>query len=91
MANFDPDIVCQAILANQPTRIALNHLDYIDIASKKTRKGTAKISSFVTTLESSIRRKIDYLGFGPETLVLNSRNIKPLKNNTSSRPKELHK
>ncbi len=91
VANFDPNIVYQAILANQPTRIVLNHLDYIDIACKKTRKTTAKISSFVTAVECSIKRKIDYLGFGPDSLVLNSRNIKPLKNNASSRPKELQK
>jgi adenylosuccinate synthase len=88
VARFDPAIVCQAILTNQPTRIVLNHLDYIDIACRRSRKITDKASFFVRNIETLIERKIDYLGFGPEILVANS-HILNSKKYKISRAKEL--
>jgi adenylosuccinate synthase len=79
VARFDPDIVLQAIMVNQPTRIILNHLDYIDISCRHKRAITDKADAFVSYLESFIGRKIDYFGFGPDFLVENQRTIREVK------------
>ena len=69
VGRFNPDIVRQAIMVNQPTRIVLNHLDYIDISCRHKHALTEKAMLFVADVESSIERRIDYIGFGrPELL-----------------------
>lgn len=64
VGRFDPEIVCRAIQANQPTRIVLNHLDYVD---PRVREGflTAKARAFVEKVEAEIERQVDWLGIGP--------------------------
>ncbi len=69
VARFDPDIVRQAIVVNQPTRIVLNHLDYIDTSCRQINKLTAKASEFVNEIELLIGEKIDCTGFGPASLI----------------------
>jgi adenylosuccinate synthase len=61
---FDREIVCRAIQANQPSRIVLNHLDYVD---PQVRGGSlsAKARLFVEKIEAEIGRKVDWLGTGP--------------------------
>ena len=46
VGRFDPEIVRRAIQANQPTRIVLNHLDYVD-PEVRDRSLTAKARTFV--------------------------------------------
>ena len=55
VGRFDPGVVRRAILANQPTRIVLNHLDYVD---PLVRDGTltAKARAFVEMVEKGIGR-----------------------------------
>ena len=53
IGKFDPEIVKQAIIANKPTSIVLNHLDYIDLNKRK---------EFINYVENSINQKIDYIG-----------------------------
>ena len=79
VGRFDPDIVRQAIIVNKPTRIVLNHLDYIDVSCKHKQMLTEKAAAFVTNVESLIGRKIDYVGFGPAFLLANRRNIRKVK------------
>lgn len=64
VGRFDPEVVRRAIQANQPTRIVLNHLDYID---PRVRDGflTAKARAFVEMVEEGIGRCVDWLGIGP--------------------------
>jgi adenylosuccinate synthase len=66
---FDPEIVQRAIQINQPTRIALNHLDYVDASCRVSQTTNEKVSAFVADIESLIKRRIDYLGFGPDILI----------------------
>ena len=68
VGRFDPEIVCRAIQANRPTRIALNHLDYID---PRVRDGvlTAKARAFVEMVEEGIGRSVDWLGIGPGQMI----------------------
>ena len=64
VAEFDDEIVKKAITVNNPTRIALNHLDYIDWESK-FRGLTTKTRSFLAYVKNLIGRDIDLIGFGP--------------------------
>ncbi len=53
IGKFDSEIVKQAIISNRPTKIVLNHLDYIE---------ETKQNSFVQKVENLINQKIDYIG-----------------------------
>ncbi len=79
VARFNPDVVRQAIIVNQPTCIVLNHLDYIDTTCRDLNMPTDKALSFVGHIESLIERKIIYLGFNPASLVARSINSSKLK------------
>jgi adenylosuccinate synthase len=70
IAYFDAEIVRQAVLINQPTRIVMNHLDYIESPSDLARSPvSARVRQFIATVESAIARRIDYYGFSPATLL----------------------
>jgi adenylosuccinate synthase len=62
VARFDADLVRRAIQANQPTTIALNHIDYVD-AGCSTGEITAKAAAFVEDVEHQIGAPVDVLGF----------------------------
>jgi adenylosuccinate synthase len=64
VGRFDPEIVRRAIQANQPTRIVLNHLDYVD-PKVCERSLTAKARAFIKMVEDKICRPVDWLGIGP--------------------------
>ncbi len=53
VAKIDYKLIKEAILVNRPTRIILNHLDYVE---------EKKRDDFITNLEKEISRKIDYIG-----------------------------
>ena len=64
VARFSPEIVKKAIVTNRPTKIILNHMDYVcsDIKNKRVNK-------FIEMVERSINHHVDYLGFGPASIV----------------------
>lgn len=64
VGRFDPEIVRRAIQTNQPSRIVLNHLDYID-PRVRDESLTAKARLFVEKIEADIGRQVDWLGTGP--------------------------
>ena len=76
VARFDPVIVQKSIISNQPSRIVLNHLDYIDNKSNKSNALTERTRRFVADVESSIGRNINYLGFGPDFLIESMKKLK---------------
>lgn len=59
---FDPELVRRAISVNAPTRIVMNHLDYVgkiaDLQDPQSR-----LSKFVSKVELDIGRRIDIFGF----------------------------
>jgi adenylosuccinate synthase len=65
VGRFDPSIVRRAIQANQPTRIVMNHLDYVD---PRVHDGsfTSKARAFVEKVEADIGQPVDWLGIGPD-------------------------
>lgn len=78
VALFDPEIVRQAIACNHPTTIALNHLDYVD-ASSNRESISDRVVRFVSSVQSSIGREIDYLGFDQSTLIANNQHLREVK------------
>lgn len=67
VALFDPKIVINSILVNKPSRIVLNHLDYLDWGTR-TGNQSLKVSKFIKRVERDLESKIDFIGFGPEHL-----------------------
>jgi len=68
VARFDPVIVRTSIEANVPTRIVLNHVDYVDASCRETGRLTVKAARFVEQIERELDTSIDYLGFGPASM-----------------------
>jgi len=76
VGRFNPEVVRTAIEVNRPTRIVLNHLDYIDW-SARSEGPTFKILQFVKQVNSLIGRSVDYCGYGPSSDALQA---SPFKN-----------
>ncbi|MEY9326239.1 adenylosuccinate synthetase [Sinorhizobium fredii] len=64
VGSFDVEIVSRAILANVPTRIALNHLDYVGNIEELV-EAKSGVRQFINQVSLAIHRKIDWLGFSP--------------------------
>ena len=69
VARFDATVVRAAIEANNPSHIVLNHLDYVDASCRKTHQLNSKTEQFVTHVEQEIGSKVDFVGFGPSSIV----------------------
>lgn len=68
VAHFDPEIVRRALDANRPTRLVLNHLDYIG-RQRDLDNGRTALGKFIRQTENDIGRNIDWFGFSGSTLV----------------------
>ena len=77
VARFNPKIVLMALEVNKPTKIVLNHLDYLCSANVSNRDQI--LHDFIRRTETSIKRNIEYLGFGPNLLERNHHNIISMK------------
>jgi adenylosuccinate synthase len=69
VAKFDPTIVRQAIGANAPTRVVLNHIDHVDLRCAETNSLTLEGDRFVRWVEEATSVGITLVGFGPHSLV----------------------
>ena len=68
VGGFDAKIVKQAIGINNPTRICLNHLDYVD--AKVSQNVISPIAiDFLDHVEKIIFRKIDLIGVNPNMVI----------------------
>lgn len=67
VARFNPVLVRQAIAANNPSVIILNHVDHVDAAARDHL--TMRARAFVEDVSASIGRSVDYIGLGPDLLV----------------------
>jgi adenylosuccinate synthase len=68
VAEFDENIVNQAILVNKPNIIVLNHCDYIDSSVYQKTLLTDKVVKTIEQIETALKRKIDFIGTGENTL-----------------------
>lgn len=62
---FDAELVRRALDANAPTRIVMNHLDYVGKANDLD-DANSKLRTFITNIELEIGRDIDWKGFSPQ-------------------------
>ncbi len=62
IAHFDSNIVKKAIISNRPTKIILNHVDYVLEDDKK---------DFIENIENEINLKIDFIGLSNSMLEKN--------------------
>lgn len=68
VGHFSADIVRQAIAVNHPSRIVLNHLDYVDpMVADGVMTATAR--AFVEKVSADIGQPIDWLGTSPSDMV----------------------
>jgi adenylosuccinate synthase len=68
VARFDASIARRAIIANRPSRIVLNHLDYID-PSARDGNLSQKASEFIAEIEEQLEAKVDWVGVGPDKII----------------------
>ncbi|MEI6827750.1 MAG: adenylosuccinate synthetase [Desulfuromonadales bacterium] len=69
VARFDSEVVINAINTNNPDRIILNHIDYIDNSFSGFEFISSKINAYVREVEGLINHKIDYVGTGRDKLL----------------------
>jgi adenylosuccinate synthase len=67
VARFDPEIVRRAFDVNAASLICLNHVDYVD-ARCAHGDWTSKADEFVSGIEASLGRAINYIGTDPRVL-----------------------
>ena len=68
VGHFDPELVRRALDVNRPTRLVMNHLDYIG-RQQDLDNGQGGLQKFILKTEDEIGRKIDWLGFSGSSLV----------------------
>lgn len=71
VARFSSDVVKDAICANNPDVIVLNHIDYIDWKGREGLAFTEEQKLFISKVENSINRHIDFIGNGKASLCEN--------------------
>ena len=62
VAKFDADVVKEALRFNAPSRVALNHLDYVG-DEEDLWDETSKVRRFIEGVQNTIGRKVDWFGF----------------------------
>ena len=62
VGKFDPILVRQALNVNRPTRLVLNHLDYVG-TQEDLKDPRSSVRGFVRRVQSDIGREIDWFGF----------------------------
>jgi adenylosuccinate synthase len=68
VGRFHPEIVMQAIAANAPHRIVMNHLDYVDPGAATNGVGP-RGRRFLKQVEEQIGRHVDLIGLSPTHLM----------------------
>ncbi len=69
VARFDPEVARRAIAANKPTRVVLNHCDYLGPEVRHGDLGQAFQAFVEEVVEGPIQRRVDWVGLGPASLV----------------------
>jgi adenylosuccinate synthase len=69
VGRFDPQIPNEAIEVHRPTKIVLNHLDYFDFTSHRSRTATNKVIEALRGIETDLNQSVDFLGLGQDILI----------------------
>lgn len=62
VGKIDPILVRQALAVNRPTRLVLNHLDYVG-TQEDLKDPRSNVRGFVRWVENEIDREVDWVGF----------------------------
>lgn len=62
VGKFDPELVRRALAANNPTRLVLNHMDYVGPENTLSNP-ESRTRKFIAEVERDIGRNIDWTGF----------------------------
>ena len=62
VGNFDPVLVKRALAVNRPSRLVLNHLDYVG-RQRDLDDTESEVGKFIRRVEKDIGQKVDWLGF----------------------------
>ncbi|PSO20343.1 adenylosuccinate synthetase [Bradyrhizobium sp. MOS003] len=68
VGHFEATIVKRAMAINRPTRIILNHFDYVDPGVRDGQINASALS-FLKKVEDGINCRVDFVGTGPATLI----------------------
>ena len=68
VGHFDPELVRRALNINRPTRLVLNHLDYVG-KDEDLEDAQSDLGKFVLQIEQDIGRKVDWFGFSGSRFV----------------------
>lgn len=69
VGRFDPSLVCDAIHANKPDVIFLNHADYYDVENADNPVLSERQRCCIANVEKKIGQRINYVGNGPRTII----------------------
>ncbi len=69
VARFDPTVVRSAIESNRPTKVVLNHVDYLDPLVTQTGYLTDYVRREISRYEEKIGCHFDWIGVSPSRLV----------------------
>jgi adenylosuccinate synthase len=69
VGKFEPDLVSRAIQVNAPSRIVLNHFDYVAPGVREGRYMADARKFLDTIVEGPIGRKVDWIGVGPDAII----------------------
>lgn len=72
VGNFDPVLVKRALAVNRPSRLVLNHLDYVG-RERDLDDVESEVSRFIRRVEKDIGREVDWLGFSRMGIVKKER------------------
>ena len=67
-ARFDAELVSRALAVNRPTRVVLNHLDFVG-GEQELGDSQGNLHAFIQKIEADIGRRVDWLGFSEITIV----------------------
>jgi adenylosuccinate synthase len=71
VAKFSPWVVREAITANRPSCVVLNHADYWDFEARTTRSLSWRVCEAVRSVEERIACKVNLVGLDEVSLVSN--------------------
>ena len=67
-ARFDANLVKRALAVNRPTRVVLNHLDFVG-GEQELGDSQGNLCAFIQRTEADIGRRVDWLGFSGTSIV----------------------
>lgn len=69
VARFDSEVISDAIIANRPNVIVLNHVDYFDMKQHGKKTLSKRQLNAISSIEKAIGSRIDYVGNGPDNII----------------------